>query len=173
LRAPLGPSILQAQRPGAIAINVANADDAVSNTVALVVGSGLNQGTIRRHPLNPVPGQSYAAMVEGGAANALFSLYIDLENPQPLTSFPNATANQVCAVYPASSGALFFALIEGIGIYAPPSGLALGQDGGSTIPGFVRPNPALGLDLTVQGIFLDPSAPFGFKLTWARWPDSL
>jgi hypothetical protein len=99
---------------------------------------------------------------------------VDLANVPPVTSWPDASANLVLAVGPfAGSPGPFLPLVEGIGIHGPPSGATLDSNGSFTLPGFVAPNPALNLDLTVQGIYLDPAASYGFRLTWARWPDRL
>jgi hypothetical protein len=91
-----------------------------------------------------------------------------------VTAFPSAAGNFVLAVGPyAGSPGPFIPIIEGIGLHGPPSGATLDANGGFAIPGFVAPDPALGLSLTVQGLYLDAAAPLGFRMTWARWPDRL
>lgn len=174
LTAVLDTSVPQGTRPGAIAITVENAPDAVSNTYALEVGPGSNRGTVRRHPLVPVAGQAYAAVIDGGTPNAVMSLYVDTGNPAPVTAWPDPSADLVLAVGPfAGSSVPLLPLVEGIGIYAPATGASLDANGSFSLPGFVLPNPALGVDVTVQGIYLDPAAPYGFRLTYARWPDRI
>lgn len=174
LQAQITPAIWQTLRPGGITINIQNGVQAVSNTAVLRVGTGSNVGTIRRQPLAPALGEAYSALVEGGLPSAPLSVYIDLENPMPVTGFPDLNANLTLAVGPfAGTGSMFLPLLEGVGIYRPSDGTTLGTDGALAIPGFVVPNPAVGIELTVQGLYLDPAAPFGFRMTWARWPDRL
>lgn len=174
LTASLPSSIPQAREPGGIAINVANGTFAVSNTRALVVGGGSNAGTIRRHPLDPAPGQAYAAVLEGGTPNAVFSLYVDLGTQPPVTAFPDPAADLVLAVTPyAGSPGPMIPLVEGLGIFGPATLTALLPDGSFNLPGFVVPATPFGIDLTLQAVYLDPSALYGFRLTWARRPDQL
>lgn len=176
LTAIFSPSTVpQATRPGGIAVNVANAAGAVSNTLVLELGSppGANGGTIRRQPLAPAPGQSYTALMEGCTPFQIFSLYVDAANVPPVEHFPDLAADQVLAVSPLVSPGPFLPLVEGLGIFGTATPIPLSAQGSFSIPGFVLPNPAINLDLTVQGVYLDPSAVHGFRLTWARWPDRL
>ncbi len=175
LQVTVTPDVPQSQRRGAIAIHVANTELAVSAGAALQVGGGQNAGLIRRQPLSPAPGVAYAALLEGGRQNAIFSLFIDLENPTPLYPFIDGTMNQVLAVSPLAGSApqSWIAIIDGLGLLGPATGATLDSAGSFVIPGFVRPNPPVGLSLTVQGVFQDPTVPAGFRLTWARYPDQL
>ncbi len=177
LTASLVPGqILQAQRHGGITVNVANSESAVSNTRVIKVGTpaSANQGTIRRQPLDPSAGQGYASVLEGGAGNQFFSLYVDLGNVAPVLNFPSPTENLALAVTPyAGSAGPLIPLIESFGLFAPAAPVALNPQGNFTLPGFSMPSPALNLDLTVQMLYLDPAAPSGFRLSWARWPDRL
>ncbi len=175
LTANLPASILQAREPGGITINVSNGPLAVSNSRALVVGDGgNNSGTIRRHPLAPAPLQPYAALLEGGVPGAVFSLYVDLGAQPPVTAFPDANANLVLAVTPfAGSPGPLIPLIEGLGVFGSPTFTTLLADGSFALPGFVVPATQFGIDLTIQAAYLDASAPYGFRLTWARRPDQL
>lgn len=162
-------AVLQAGRPGAIAINVENAPLAPSNTVPLVVGSGANDGTIRRAPLAPQPGQAYAALLEGGAPSELLTIVVDLDNPPPVAPWPDASANLVLAI---TSGNVL-PLLDGIGLFGAPQGVTYDAAGRLLLPGFVAPNPPLGIRLTLQSVYLDPTATLGFNLSWARFPDTL
>ncbi len=175
LSCSITPAIEQTLKRGAVAIHIANSDQAVSRGLALEIGGGENEGLIRRHPLNPAPGQAYSAVTEGGVPNALFSLFVDTENPGPLFPFVDGTMNQVLATSPiaGSSGLGWIPLVDGFGLLSPASGATLDAQGGFVLPGFVRPDPAVGISITVQGVYLDATAPYGFRLTWARFPDRL
>lgn len=162
--------VTQASRAGGIAINVENAPPCVSNTEVLVVGAGSNIGTIRRHPLDPQPGQAYSGLIEGGHASAIVTLVLDLDNAPPIVPWPNAQVNLVLSVAQAGT---FLALVDGFGLFGPPTGASLDGNGNLTIPGFVLPSTPFGIDLTLQAVYLDPTAPLGFTLTWARFPDRL
>jgi hypothetical protein len=84
-------------------------------------------------------------------------------NPQLVVHWPDPAANQVLVVGPlAGSGALFFPLLDGLGLYSPPVGTAFNASGTFSLPGFVAPDPPLGLELTVHGIYLAPAAPLSF-----------
>jgi hypothetical protein len=174
----LGPSIPQTQIAGGICINVQNnvqnsAAD-VSNTVALVVGSGNNIGTIRRQPLMPLPGSTYAIMVEGGLPFVPFSLFADLGTVTPLSGFPDPVSNFVLAVSPITGSAgPFIPLIDGLGIFGPATGTSLDASGKFVVPGIYLPNPSVGITATIQVAYLDPSSPIGLRLTWARFPEQL
>lgn len=174
LTALLGPSVAQTLEIGGIAIAVENGHVAWSNARGLRVGVGSNQGTVVRHPLNPLPGEAYAAFLEGGYPLAPFTLVVDLTHPAPVHPFPDPTGDFVLSVRPfAPPGDPTWLAFDGIGIYGPSIGLAFDATGQANFPGFVAPNPPLGVDLTVQSVYLDPTAIYGFRLGWARWPDSL
>lgn len=163
-------AVLQATLPGAIAINVENTVTAVSNTVALVVGSGSNLGTIRRQPLNPAPGQAYAGVLEGGHPNAVFTMVADFNNPPPVTAWPDAQVNLVLSVATAGPPV---PIVDGFGLFSPATGATLDGNGGFVAAGFSLPSPPLGLSNTTQAVYADPTAPIGFRLTWARYPGNL
>jgi hypothetical protein len=166
----LGPDVLQTQRAGGIAINATNPGNQVSVAAALVVSGGSNQGTLRCQPLSPAPGQVFSLVLEEGLPGAAFSIYADLSNPMPWTSWPDSNANFVLAVDPLGGAGTFIPVVEGLGLFGPSSGATILVDGSFTLPGLVMPTPPLNLTATLQGVFLDPSAPYGFRLTWARWP---
>ncbi len=176
LTAVLTPAILQTQRAGGIAMTIQNglaAPLAVSASRVIEVGGNFeNSGLVLREPLDPLPGQAYAARVEQGAPLGLFSLFVDTGNPIPVTGFPSPAANFVIATtpYAGSTGSLI-PIVDGFGLYSPASGATLSSSGTFYLPGFVAPNPPVGISVTVQGVFLDPAAPFGFRLTFARFPD--
>ncbi|HMS17877.1 MAG TPA: hypothetical protein PKA37_13630, partial [Planctomycetota bacterium] len=98
---------------------------------------------------------------------------IDVTNPAPVHPFPNAAGGYVLGVRPAAIGDPTWLALDGIGIYGPPIPLAFNATGTATFPGFVAPNPPVGVNLTVQAVFLDPTSAFGYHLTWGRFPDSL
>jgi hypothetical protein len=175
LQASLPPSVDQTQVRGGIAITVENAHFAISNTRVVVVGgAGSNQGTLIRFPLDPALGETYSAIMAGGAPGGLLTVILDAANPAPLYPWPSATEGFILSVRPFPPGTPdWLALIDGIGLYGPAQGFAFDGTGEFVVPGFVRPNPAIGLNLTVQGVFLDASSPFGYRLQWGRYPDEL
>lgn len=73
----------------------------------------------------------------------------------------------------AGSTGLLVPLVDGFGLFSPATGATLDAFGGYLIPGLVVPNPPFGIDITVQGVYLDPAALLGFRLTWARYPERL
>ncbi len=162
--------VLQSTRAGAIAFTVENAPNGVSNTVPLLVGGGSNAGTIRRHPLAPIPGQAYSAIIEGGYPSGVFTLAIDLLNPPPVAAWPTPQVDLVLAV--TSSGSII-PLVDGFGLFSQATGATLDANGNFALPGFALPNPPYGFALTAQAVYLDPTSPLGFRLTWARFPDYL
>ena len=177
LSCQVGPSVLGALRRGGLAIAVENAHTVPSNAVVCVVGGvGNNAGTITRNPLAPLPGESYGARCENGLPGFPLLLLADLTNPTPVYPWPSPSANFVLSVrdaQPAVPGN-WFVLVDGIGVFgAPAPGVAYDASGEFTLPGFVLPNPAFGLTITVQGAYIDPGSPVGFTLHWARYPDQL
>ncbi len=178
LTCTLGPGVPATLRPGGIALSVQNGAAtplAVSSAWALTVGTATaNRGTIRLTPLVPAPGETFGIALEN-CIDGLFSLYADAGNYPPLAPFPDATTNMVLSVGPlVGTGAPFIPLVEGFGFFGPPSGATLTNGGEFILPPiFTRPNPPIGLDVTLQGVFLDPTSPLGVRLTWARFPLSL
>lgn len=176
LTCSVGPVVLGARRRGGLAIAVENTHLVPSNAVTCVVGGlGSNHGTIVRHPLDPLPGESFAARLENGLPGARFLLLADATNPTPIYPGMGPTGDfvlSVRSVQPATPD--WFILLDGIGVFRPPSPMAVYDGSGTfTLAGFVQPNPPWGLTTTVQGAYLDPGAPLGFRLHWARYPDHL
>ncbi len=174
LQAQIGPSVPGTLLIGGVAIAVENAHLAPSNARGLAVGGGSNQGTIVRQPLNPFLGEAYKAVLEGAAPFAPMILIADLNPGAPVFPVPDPAANMVLSVRPVAIGQPdWLVLSDTIGLYGAPFGFTYGAGGRLEIPGFVRPNPALGINLTLQGAYIDATSPVGFRLTWARFPDSL
>ena len=175
LTATIEATVLGTQDLGAMAITASNSRPSASNMGVLRVGGvGSNKGIMRRHPLAPAPGEAYALLLEGGRINAPFSLIVDLTNPAAVHPWPDPTADWVLNVrpFPPGTGG-WLAILDGAGLYGPPTGHKLDDDGNFNHPFFTMPNPSLGIDMTVQGVFVDPSGPFGYNITWARFPDSI
>jgi hypothetical protein len=174
IQASVGPAVPGALRRGGLAIAVENGHLAPSNAIALPVGGGSNQGTIVRHPLDPAPGEPYAAMLEDGFPSAPLVLIVDLLNPGPLYPFPDPSADFVLSIRPNGFGQpTWLPLLDSIGLSGTPFGPTYDATGRLFLPGFAEPNPALGIALTVQGAFVDPTAPAGYRITWPRFPDEL
>ena len=175
LTAVVEPSVLGTRDLGAMAITVSNSRPSASNMGVLRVGGvGSNKGIIRRHPVAPSPGESYALVVEGGRINAPFTVIVDLTNPAALHPWPDPTADWVLNVRPFPTEMQgWLTLFDGAGLYGPPTGHKFDDDGNFNYPLFTLPNPALGIDVTVQGVFVDPTGPFGYRITWARLPESI
>ncbi len=173
LRFSLVASLPELQQRGAIVLNVRNpgpSGNADSNSFAVRVGSGgSNSGLIAHLPAVPVPGGYFGLTVEGGTPGQLYTLIVDSAPPPPLFPFATPTADQVLSVRPLPGGpGIWAAPVDGLGIYGPSTGAAFNA-GGAHLPfSFPLPNPALGIALTLQGVFLDPAAPEGYYLTWAR-----
>ncbi len=174
LLATLGPAVPGTQRAGGVAIAIENGHQSASNARAVAVGPGSNRGTIVRHPLDPLPGETYSAVFESGAPLGPFVFIVDVLNPPPIHPFPDATADFVLSIRPFAVGQPnWFVLIDSIGLYGPAAGPTLDAAGNFTLPGFVAPNPSFGISLTLQSAYLDPAAPVGFRLSHARFPDEL
>ena len=67
----------------------------------------------------------------------------------------------------------YLVVFDGLGVTGSPSGASFDASGTFTIPGILLPNPPFGVSATVQAVYLDPSSPVGFRLTWARFPEQL
>ncbi len=166
---PAGMTVLR--EIGGITVHVSTGSDSESNAVALRVGTGTNQGTIRLAPPSPAPGTSFSLFLEGGLPNAPITYVLDLGNPDPVGAFPESVTNLVLGV--GSPGMLV--LFDGSGVLAPPVPAAFAPDPNGTapggtfvLPGITMPSPALGVTLSAQALYPDPAAPLGFRLTWAR-----
>lgn len=164
----LDPSVPGTRFPGAVALTVENFGFVPSNTLPLRFGTGINRGTIVRIPLDPDPGQAYAVRLEQGNPGSPLTLALSVGAPSIVEDWPSLAAPMVLSL---NVGGLI-PLLDGLGVFGTPDGAAFAT---STLdlPGFIAPSPALGLDLTVQGAYVDPSSPLGFRLTWARYPDRL
>ncbi len=174
IQASIGPNVPGATRRGGLAIAVENGHLSPSNALGLAVGGGSNRGTIVRHPLRPSLGEAYSAVLESGTPSAPLVLLADLQTPAPVYPFPNASADFVLGVRPAAIGQPdWLPLIDSIGIYGAPFGPNLDAGGRLVLSGFVAPSPALGISLSLQGAYLDPTSPAGFRMTWSRFPDEL
>jgi Subtilase family len=174
LTCTLPASVPQTQIAGALCINVENNASEVSNSVALVVGAGGNAGTIRRHPLVPTPGGTYAILIEGGVPNAPFSLFGDLGTVAPVSAWPHVFANFVLSISPltGSAGPLV-TVFDGLGVFGPPGPFVLDAAGNFAIYGITLPQPAIGITATLQAAYVDPTSTIGLRLTWARFPETL
>ncbi len=174
---PIGPALAQATLPGGIAITIEKGPQAISNSMALVVGGGNNAGTIVTHPSSSplAPGTPFDLVIEGGVVGAPFSLLIDASTAPVVTGFPNAAADLVLAVGTAE----LICPIDGMGLFQPAAAFAVlqptsGPSGaGFTLPGLTSPNPPLGISRTLQVIYVDPTSASGFRLGWAASPRSL
>lgn len=174
LLADLPPAIPQTQFIGGIAINVQNGVDDDSNGKALIVGAGSNQGIIRRRPLLPNPGDVFQVVMEGGTPFAPMTALLDFGFGTPVYPFLDPAQDLVLAVSPSTGSAgPLLPLFDGMGLFMPPDGSAYDATGTFTTFPLLLPIPAAGLTFTVQGIYLDVAAPNGFRMTWARYPDSI
>jgi hypothetical protein len=174
LSCELVPQVPQALIPGGICMNVSEPGVPVSNSVALVVGTGNNAGTFRREPFDPSPGDLYSIIMEGGAPFAPFTLLADFGVGSPVPGFPDPISNLVLAVSPfVGSAGPFVVVFDGMGIFGPPSGIAYDGSGSFVIPFIPLPNPPFGVAITLQAVYVDPTSPLGFRLTWARFPEQL
>jgi len=161
------------QQRGGVAIAVENAHTVPSNPKAHSVGGpASNLGIGIRHPLGPLPGETYIAHFENGMPNMPFLCVVDVSNPTPIYPWPNPTGDFVLSVlpYPAPS---IIPLVDGIGTFAPPSGATMDPNGHFDLGPFTLPNPPLGIQITVQGAFINPLAPLGYSVTWGKFPDRL
>ncbi len=170
LQALVGPNVPGTQQVGGVSIAVENSHFAPSSARGLPVGSGSNVGTIVLNPLDPFPGEVFSIVLEGGRASAPLSLIIDFSAFAPIFPFPDPVANLVLSVRPDGFGQPDWALLsDAIGLYGPPSGFTYDALGRIVIPGLVRPNPPLMLSSIMQGVYLDPTAPYGLRITLPRY----
>ena len=73
------------------------------------------------------------------------------------------------SVRPGAIGpGLWLPLADGLGLFGPPTGSAFGPAGVIVPFSYTLPDPPLGITVTLQGVYLDPTAPQGYFLTWAR-----
>lgn len=168
VRITLDSSLPQLQQRGGVVFNVVNNGSVVSNSFAIPVGGGGNKGTIRRHPLNPNPGQSYEILLENGTANRPLTLIADGANPAPVFPWLTPAANQVLSVRPTNTGGLWVPIIDGLGGFGPAFGGGFDANGNRSALNLVLPSPPVGASVTLQAVYVDPAAPAGYFLSWAR-----
>jgi hypothetical protein len=165
-------AVLQIQHLGAICFNVSDPGAATSNSFPLVVGGGNNAGTIRREPLVVPPGHFYSIVIEGGVPFAPVSLFADFGIVIPQAAFPDPVTNFVLALTPLTGSAgPFVVAFDGVGVFGPPQGITFDANGTFVLPGIQLPFPLFGVPVTLQAVYLDPTSPLGFRLTWAKFPE--
>jgi hypothetical protein len=169
LQISLDPTLfVQSTRPGALGLTASSSAEAVSNLVPFRFGTGSNQGLIRSHPLGPLASTPFALWVEGSQPGAPLTVVADAGGPVPIAGWPNAAVGLVLGVTPiAGSPGPYAALLDGMGIFGPADGTALGPTARFSLPGLVMPSPPLGVAITLQAAHADPAAALGFHLTWA------
>jgi hypothetical protein len=168
LTAVVPSSLAAAQVPGGLAISVENFGIVPSNTMALEVTDHQNRGTVNTNPLAPQSGEVFAVRLEGAVAGSPFTLVMDLSNIPPIVPFPDPAADFVLAVNPAT----MINIIDGLGVFGPPSLISFTLDPAGTppggvflIPGVAQPNPPAGIAVTDQFFYLDPSHPTGLRFS--------
>lgn len=123
--------------------------------------SGLsNAGRITFSPLRPAPGAAADLLVSGLPANAPFSMAFAVA-PSSVAPFPDAVANFGLEVL--SADAIF--VVDGLGLVDGPPAAA--DAFGTFSAPIAFPSPALGFAGKLQAVYVDASAPGGFRLTWA------
>jgi hypothetical protein len=172
VRFTLSSTLPQLQQRGAIVLNVVNPGPiigAASNSFAVRVGSGgSNKGTIGCVPIAPSPGDFCGIGLTGGTAGQPYTLIVDTLNPAPVYPFATPIGDQVLGVGPILGAPGWLALVDGLGLFGPSTGTAFDAAGTGLAFSFTMPNPPIGIAVTLQGVYLDPSAPAGYYLTWAR-----
>lgn len=165
----IDPQVLQAMAIGAITINVSNTTYGVSNPAVIQVGSvGQNGGTLRTVPPQSVPGQTFFGIVEGCAPSGLITIAADTN---PGTPVLQAGLDMVIGVGPWAGGAVpLDVVVDGLGFLTQADGTTLDATGSLFLPAQVHPSPSPAYTVAIQGIYIDPTAAVGFRLTWARWP---
>lgn len=175
LSASLPASVPQTQGQGGVSVTVRNGGTTLSNTRALVVGSSANAGTTITDPPSATPpyGGTFALVLEGGAPFMPFTLLSDLAATPTVAPFPSAAENQALDVGSPSMAVL----LDGLGLFGPPLGVAFGGPTGSTppggaftLPGIAAPAAPSGVELALQFLYVDPTSPFGWRLGWAAQP---
>jgi hypothetical protein len=136
--APTTPGI---QAEGAVAINVV-AGNAMSNTVAIEIGPAANFGTVTLDPPQPTPGSAVRIEVEAGTPGAPMTLVVIFGAPDGTTLGTN----------PLPPGPTYSVPVPGM----------------AWLGGLTMPSPALGVQVTLQGVYLDGGSALGFNLTWPR-----
>lgn len=178
LSAQIGPTVAQAFYSGGIALIVVNPGvsqvPVCSNTVALRVGPPReNQGTISIEPPVWNPGSNISLVIEGAKPNVPVTLVLDMGGfTPPLAPWPSAALNFALGVDPFDLTVVF----DGMGILGPPTPHVL-SGGGLTAPGgtfvlggIATPYSPLGITVSLQAAYPDPTAAGGFRLTWALMP---
>ncbi len=164
-------SIPQMQQVGGVTITAKNFGVWTSNAIPLEIEDRNNQGTIEQNPVAPSPGQAFALMVERCIPVAPFILFADFTNPPPLAGWPDGVSNLVLGVNPFPANAV----LDGLGVFGPANPLAVFSPdpvlpalGTFALPGLIQPNPPLGISISLQAVYPDPTLPAGFRLTHAR-----
>ncbi|HYC78985.1 MAG TPA: hypothetical protein VEI02_15265, partial [Planctomycetota bacterium] len=169
------PSTLeQARRDGGLALVVRNGGVALSNALALTVGGGANLGVqITDPPTRDLAGQTFAFRIEAVPPGMPFTVFADLAATPFTTGFPTPAVGLVLGV----GGPVTTPLVDGVGLFGPPAGVVFGAGpAGATPPGGVFVAPGLlapaapAADLTLQTLYVDPTSPLGWRLTWATSP---
>ncbi len=173
VRFTLSSTLPQLQQRGAIVLNVVNPGmtiGAASNSFAVRVGSGgSNKGTIGRVPIAPSPGDFCGIGLTSGTSAQPYTMIVDTLNPSPFYPFATPIADQVLGVRPIPGvPGSWLALVDGLGLFGPSTGTAFDAAGTDLAFSFTLPNPPIGVAVTLQGVYLDPGAPEGYYLTWAR-----
>jgi hypothetical protein len=152
---------------GGVAVNVVNPSNVISTTGELVVGSGQNLGTVIVTPFNATPGMPIQVRVEGGLAGSPVAIFVDPFNPAPFF-FPTPGA-QVLGIGTAG----LFLLADAFGLplinLSPALTPILDVNGRFFLP-FTLPAPGFNMQVTLQAMYLDPTAPFNLRFTWAYYP---
>ena len=177
-------TIPQASLDGALVIAVTNTYGFESNRVALpievspgVIGS--NQGTPSFFPLGSTPGQSVQFLLDGVQVGVPLTLMVDTATPPPIFPLLSVPGDLVLGVVPGA--ATFFTIVDGLGLFGPadPNGHTSNSTGFPppggffSMPGFTLPNPPLGVSMSIQAVYTDPTSPFGWRLSWTLFPFTL
>lgn len=155
-----------ASGPAGLTLEVAdgNFGAPVSNPVVLPVGTQNNVGVITVSPLAFNPGDPITARLGNLTPTAPLTLVLEPAPPTPITGFPTAADDNLLAV----GSSMMFPLLDGLGIFLPPNPAnAADACGVFTVNGNAL-NPAANVTVRLQAAYIDPSAPAGFRLTWAH-----
>lgn len=182
----LSPSAVQAtlsaatieslQVRGGLPLTISNGARATSEVAILQIGGASNRGYIRRDPVSPAPGDSYAAVIEDTAPLQPFIFLLDLQPITQTTIYPffDPSADFALNVRPWYAGIPDqIVLLDSIGLTGPPTPILTSANSDLRLDGLQRPNPAMGISYTTQVFYLDPANPVGYGISWARNPDRL
>ena len=139
-----------------------------------------NRGLIGFRPLGYTPGQSIQLFLDGLYPNEPFTLMADTATPLPVYPFPSVVyPYYLLGVIPGTP--TFFSVIDGLGVFGPADPLGVTQYlpgvtqpfGGFISAPFTTPNPPSGINMSLQAVYLDATQPFGWRLSWTRFPFTL